>query len=598
MTESISLVDNLLDVEHGLREAGTAPPGTALSDATVLSPIVDRGNAQPGHTDCRFLPTVIACQSLLSQFSHPRVRADFCNGRFGVRINPSLLPRIDEMRWVLFPAFGGMDMDETITGSVDAAGRFQLLIARSKNVCKLAGEAEGESLSYREWFALLELIASSSYWEHIPSQQRCLNVLPVNSENENTSNVKNKTVKRGVNAAGTGVKEVKPKVIKSSMLANTSGMKTNSIMEVLVDDSSNSESSGATDGSDSEISSSSSDDSVVSELTVGRRSRRLRKRRPIERSAMTSRLADRRDVVTPPMFEVSGRESLKEFLAVYESYFDRKFNGTPYDQTQELSKFIDGELLQVYNIHGGRKLKYEDMKTVLVKWYRKQKVGGRGYWRTQLETAQMRAGEPLDIYGMRLAEFSQRAYPKLQAEGARQLKKKFLESISPRIASRIRDAERTLKARPGKKHQLPFSSIIEMARSLQKELEVDMPIQSVLWTTSAPDREGHPRSREAERGMTESLGHRSREVIYSSVKQRGSEAQHRDRPGSGRCEFCGRFGHTKRDCWRASKSCLICGREHYLTACPRYDPNFKARGGERSPFRGSQPSRNEEVLNY
>jgi hypothetical protein len=45
------------------------------------------------------------------------------------------------------------------------------------------------------------------------------------------------------------------------------------------------------------------------------------------------------------------------------------------------------------------------------------------------------------------------------------------------------------------------------------------------------------------------------------------------------CSYCKRKNHCKRDCWRASRSCLICGREHSMKNCPKYNPNHKKNVG-------------------
>jgi hypothetical protein len=41
------------------------------------------------------------------------------------------------------------------------------------------------------------------------------------------------------------------------------------------------------------------------------------------------------------------------------------------------------------------------------------------------------------------------------------------------------------------------------------------------------------------------------------------------------CSYCKRRNHWKRDCWRASRSCLICGKEHFMNNCPKYNPNHR-----------------------
>jgi hypothetical protein len=79
--------------------------------------------------------------------------------------------------------------------------------------------------------------------------------------------------------------------------------------------------SGSESG-DSSLPSSSSDDYTHP------RTRRFKKTRK-----------DRREVVVPPICEMSGHLKLTDYLPLYDNYFDNKFNRNDY-KTQELSKFL------------------------------------------------------------------------------------------------------------------------------------------------------------------------------------------------------------------------------------------------------------------
>ena len=89
--------------------------------------------------------------------------------------------------------------------------------------------------------------------------------------------------------------------------------------------------------------------------------------------------SDSRSVVTPPMFEMDGTVSLRDYLRTFEIYFGNKFKGDSYDKMQMLSKFLSGDLMKVYNIRGGRRLRYTNMTEELSTYHRKQKIGGRSY---------------------------------------------------------------------------------------------------------------------------------------------------------------------------------------------------------------------------
>ena len=49
------------------------------------------------------------------------------------------------------------------------------------------------------------------------------------------------------------------------------------------------------------------------------------------------------------------------------------------------------------------------------------------------------------------------------------------------------------------------------------------------------------------------------------------------------CDHCGRLNHNISECWRASRSCLICGKDHHMEQCSQFDPNHRSRSQVRSP---------------
>ena len=118
----------------------------------------------------------------------------------------------------------------------------------------------------------------------------------------------------------------------------------------------------------------------------------------------------KRKVVKPPVFTMNGKGHLKDFSISFEIYFDKQFDGSSYDKTQELANFLSDELLQVYSVQGGRKLKYRHMKERLLNWYQKQRIGSKTYWRRQLDETTPNGDESLDIFGMRLQEISELAF--------------------------------------------------------------------------------------------------------------------------------------------------------------------------------------------
>jgi len=73
------------------------------------------------------------------------------------------------------------------------------------------------------------------------------------------------------------------------------------------------------------------------------------------------RKVDRRDVVVPPVFSMDGKVDLKDYLKTFEQYFELKYRGTSHDKCQLLASFLEGDLLNIHQIRGGRKITYEEM---------------------------------------------------------------------------------------------------------------------------------------------------------------------------------------------------------------------------------------------
>ena len=86
------------------------------------------------------------------------------------------------------------------------------------------------------------------------------------------------------------------------------------------------------------------------------------------RHSIRSRRHYAKEVVQPACFELDGKQSLNQFLETYERYFRNRFDGSQRECTQELSKFISGELREAYDALGGAQTKYRDMKGELLRW--------------------------------------------------------------------------------------------------------------------------------------------------------------------------------------------------------------------------------------
>jgi hypothetical protein len=558
-------------------------------------PLVNAASVAPNK-----LAAVISVQAVLNQFSVPKVRADFISGRFGCNINPNLLPRIDEFRWTLFPQWQTKGAIFTNATSEQASFHLDKLLVKSDELLLTSMDVMEDCLSYRDWMNALELIASSRYWERTPAESRCTHIICSDNELEPTapitssssraksSSTTSKAITKKTNNSNDNSKELLKNKNTKKRITKTSPK----VEEILI--SSSEASRGSTSTEDApESCLSSADESDSSEQRESVVCRRKHRRQTVAN--------DLREVVVPPVFTMDGRISLKDYLVTFEQFFDRKFKGNTYDKCQKLSTFLQGDLLNVYEIRGGRKLGYEEMKRYLLQYYKKQRIGGQRYWKKQFKECLPEPSESYDIYGMRLISLAEVAYPSSKKECARQLRQHFLASLPPVISSKIADAERTIKiASSGQPKHLAFEKLIQLATDLQREQPKP---KSIMWSDQSSSRNatsGGPGAtrywspRVKEYRPSEHASATAAKKTPSSgnpqVKANNPEPREREerpvstspRKNSPSCHYCHRPNHTQKECWRKMGACLICGKRHKMESCPRFDPKFKDRSGERN----------------
>ena len=492
---------------------------------------------------------IISIQSLLTQFSHLDVRADFINGAFGdISINVSLLEQIDELRWTLMPRWMGGEIGE-LERSSSAAYHFNQLINRSGSLFVTNSNRIENCMTYEEWMETLEMLSVEDYWASTPAENRCLHVLPID---------KKKKIVKPLNHSGDKLNIVDSKLWSDNSKKNSSKKK----VEQIVISSSSSESL-----SSQESESQSSDSSSKTKLK--KKVRRSRRR------------LDKRDVVIPPKFQIGGNLSLREFLDSFEKYFLAKYQGSEYDKTQKLSEFLTDELLKVYNVRGARKLPYSEMKTHLLEYYKKQKIGGTSYWRKKLSESVPSSNESLELYGLRLMEIAQKSYTRDKKECASQLRNHFLKTIPTELSHKIQETESTLKATGTTKHKhLTFEKLTRLANELQDKNKSKSVMLAYNDHQVMPEKNynaTHQEKKYKSRNVRPRNQYRDKSPAYqptSSVRNRGesrSEKPQLKEP----CKFCGNQNHRVEECWRANKKCLICGADHEMLQCPRFNPNFK-----------------------
>jgi len=487
------------------------------------------------------LEQLIQIQSLLAQFAHPTVRADFVNLKFGYSLSPDILPQLDELRWTLFPRWHLGSLIGSNPRFSSAANHLRKLISLSEDIMVSNNESKTPKRSYREWYSILELIASSRYWKKTAIDDRCTHIVREDSSSSSSDfvsqncDIDNQRMKHSLSKKKQSRRKPKSKKIEEIVLSSTSAESV----------------CGSTQTSSVE---SDSDDSVVQKPSIAAR-RKMR-------------------AVKPLIFNMNGKLSLKEFFKSYEDYFTSRYSGNCRDKTQKLAEFIEGDIREVYELKGGRKLKYSDMKKQLLSYYKSKKVGGKKYWRKQLEEASPSPNESWDLYGMRLIDWAAMAYPGDKKEAATQLRQTFLKTLPDAVASKIEDTERSVRAATnGKKRHISFEEIMKIAEEMQGEVKS----KSVMWSNlsreisvmnSKPEYHDYRSSPQKRLTFTNTnYGRR-----YHSGD---SAAQRSRRSNSDRCTYCGNVNHCFDDCWSAKGLCRICGGDHDMKNCSRYNPRYR-----------------------
>ena len=455
---------------------------------------------------------IINVISLMNEFGGADVRGHLASRVIYPIYGEDTLKIIDELRCHLIPQFKQGHLNCISARVQQSEEVLKKLLTKSVDIFPFVNA--DVSMSYCEVYDIIDNIAASEYWT-VHTSKSC---------SHSVSQLGTSEIKHQANKWQGSPDEVDKKPKRR--------VKIEDVIVLSSDESTSSLSSQCSTSSDSD-----NGDTVVHP--------RRRKQH-------------NREVVTPPMFRMDGKNNLGDFLYTYEQYFARKYSGSEYDKSQLLANFLEGDLLNVYHVKGGRKLKYGHMKKELVKWYTKQKVGGKSYWKTQLEVAFPEDEEKYDIYAMRLLELGELAYGPAKRQAAKHVRNRFLATINPKAAEKILDAEEMLKV-TGSGSKFDMAQIMELATKYQKKL---LRVSSVQFSrplaTTVPLAARAPEPR-----------------IYDTVKHEPSQTS--SSKANVVCHFCKRRGHMQKDCWRKTKSCLICGEEHFIKDCPKFDPQHKGR---------------------
>ena len=479
--------------------------------------------------------------ALLRQFGIWEVRASLVNGKFGREVDPEWLDLIDKLRWTLLPTWTCGDILLHDFLASDAAQHMAKLVTQSTDLLKFNIDDENkECTSYKEWFWMLQRLAQSSYWKTYPSSKRCMHICRCSAEKKANEPVEVEEP----SLSGTD-RENLPKPILSNVNNKKLFRKTSEVKveEVIISSSSDEESCEADyDGEDSSSSS-------CLELMKAPKKKLKRK----QKSHNTSRSGERKEIVTPAPFVMDGNQTLKSFLESFDVYFGKKFDGNELEKTQQLSKFLSGQLKKVYDLKGGNTVPYKEMRRELLDYYKEMKIGSKKFFKNQLKTLTREADEEYNILSRRMLAMAKRAYPESSSECAHKLRERFLEIIPPKVAEKVLETERVLKPVRKRKH-FTFEELVKQTATL----DTGDSSRHIMWTTDVPTSKN-------------SGGNDSGYRVNASGDLTKEINAHREK-----CSYCKLGRRDISQCWRWTKMCLLCGRNHKMEDCSKYDPNFKS----------------------
>ena len=288
----------------------------------------------------------------------------------------------------------------------------------------------------------------------------------------------------------------------------------------------------------------------------------------------TGRRSYPREVVQPEVFKLEGKVSLKQFLETFERYFKNKFNGSQWDCTQELGRFITGDLRDAYDALGGAQRKYRVMKQELLQWYKTQRIGRTHQWQAELKQLLMKDKESLKLYCMRLQEVAQRAYPHDDKECVKQMKKRLVKTVPSTFLDRMEKKEETKEMlQLGKR--LTWGEIVDLAEKEDKRKR-----KARYYKDADSDDDAIQRLRNlcstAQVTNTTEQTKESQETLRKLYTNSQLVGRPRDLGTSDafvQCQWCGRPGHREANCWKKLGVCTLCGSSaHAIKDCSKYDP--------------------------
>ena len=276
---------------------------------------------------------------------------------------------------------------------------------------------------------------------------------------------------------------------------------------------------------------------------------------------------DGRTVPKPEQYSGHGGQGLAQFLSSFEDYCTSNFKGSNSLWLGELARLLTGEIREVFDAVRVPGDSYEELKEKLLAWTRGQEEVLDRDAKSKFSGAVMKIGESVSRYGLRLESLFRVAYPGRSQQTSKTLQRKFRESVPSEFRTQLgtmQSVQKTLN-----QQELTWDAVKSVASQYDTSSRLEEANEAV-WTTrqqapiSPPVRISEERRPRDYRTILRSPRNHSEPSRRRNYRDPAPAVEEEE------CDYCQRHGHTKRECRRYNRLCLLCGSpDHFIRACPR-----------------------------
>ena len=285
--------------------------------------------------------------------------------------------------------------------------------------------------------------------------------------------------------------------------------------------------------------------------------------------------------MVPPLdsFKEEDDLDLAEYLKRFEEYYEANYKCSKMIWVEELSKKLEGRILEGYRSVKQKGDRYEEVKKKLLIWYNEENEVRRESARRMFNKAQFKPSETMLRYCNRLLALFRRAYPKKNAETSNTLISQLRKTL-PKQMKQIIDSQ-ILSAKMDDK-KITWSRINKIARiydldNIEKVTEDNE--EDVIEINLGNSR--HLKGEDYSNGDRNYRKQRNQDNKFSKKfdprnKENNNSSQFREAPKFKKCNYCKRSGHEYDECRARLGLCFICGKKgHTAQQCWNKRPEFK-----------------------